>query len=220
MVIKLKILNRKPKIKEKKTYTKEEINQRDKYGFRAKDYFITIIIAVVSFIVIYYYYHWDINKTLLAVLLITIIILLLLRRIVEAEKPEETKEGYLITWIDPMGFYDILPQHNMKLVYGKARQLPDGSLESIPESFILTYYKKKEMQRRFNPMVPQCIQHIKMLQEVKGEPVYMTDGVDKFRSPMQAMINKSKVLKSAGLTMKNITMTTDWMKRRTTIVDE
>jgi len=204
--------------KAKRQYTKEEIHHRDKWGLRARDYFITTMVSFITFIILYYFYHWNINNTLGAVLLITIMLLLFLRRLVHAPKEEEM-EGWLITWVDPTGFYNLPSNHNMRLVWGKARTLPDGSLESIPESFLMTYEKKKGEQRRFNPMLINSINYAKRLREM-GETVYYTDGTDKFQSPIQAMTNKTQVLKSAGLTGKNVKNTTEWMKRRGTILED
>jgi len=202
----------------KHVYSKEEIHHRDNYGLRARDYFITAMISMFTFIILYYGFQWSLINTLCVVLLVSFLILIFLRRLLKVPKEEE-HEGWLITWIDSSGFYHIPAQHNMRLVWGKARPLPDGSLESISESFLMTYERKKGMQRRFNPMMSNSINYANKLKE-EGENVYFCDGTDKFQNPIQAMTNKTQVLKSAGLTGKNVKHTTEWMRRRGTILDE
>jgi hypothetical protein len=210
-----RVFRKKPKAP-KRVYTKEEIHARNKYGYRARDYLYLILATLITFIIIYYYYHWDMTKSILMTILVDLILLILLRKITAKEEVEE-REGWLITWIDPAGFYTVQPQDNMKIVYGKARKLPDGSLESIPESFVLTYHRKKANQRRLNPMMPQSMNHVKWLQE-QGEDVFFCDGTDWALHPLEAMNKRISVKESQGLTAKAIKRTTRWMGSRKGVV--
>ena len=210
-----RIYRKKPKAP-KRVYTKEEIHARNKYGYRARDYFYVLLATLLTFVIIYYYYHWDMTKSLLLAVLVAIILLIFLRQITAKEKVEE-REGWMITWIDPSGFYRVQPHNNMKIVYGKALKLPDGSLESIPESFALTYYRKKSGQRRLNPMMQQSMNYVKWLEE-QGEDVFYCDGTDWALHPLEAMNKRISVKESKGLTSKAIKRTTSWMASRKGVV--
>lgn len=123
---------------------------------------------------------------LIAVIIIIIIILWLLMRKKEkdakARKPEiiGTYEGWMVTWAKTTQLYpDVRGENAMVLLYGRADVYSDGFLESIPDSFRLTYKQEGEIIRRFNPYYDQ---NLLASYRVKndGNPVRFADGTQRY----------------------------------------
>jgi len=210
---KIKIFNRVRKArlpKQKIVYSESALQARDKYGLRPRDYLYVLIAGLFSFIVMYWILNIDKLKSFLLAVLIAVIILLILRKLEEEVERKEVM-GWLIVWKDRQAFYINVPSfHNMKLVFGRAVEIAKGVYESIPDSFYMTYYIKRKMQRSFNPMLQTDQKMIAEL-KAKGEKVYFCDGTATHRNALGAFRNLENLKESKGLTGKNIKHTTDWL---------
>jgi hypothetical protein len=130
----------------------------------------------------------DLWKIFIFILVIIILILLyyLLRKypreVVGIKKPRERLglyKGWLMTWIDAQQKFPwAVGEANMRLVYGHAIVYDDGSSESIPETFRLTYYEMYGGERKCNPaLTPEIVAEYG---EHQGYPVLWADGTDQF----------------------------------------
>jgi hypothetical protein len=204
---------RKKQNKPKKVYTKEEINERDKYGLRARDYLFVIIAGITTY-VICWAYRIDLTKNLLITALVMIIVLLILTKITAAPQPRKEIYAWLIVWIDNSGFYHKNPSHHaLRLVYGKAKEMEDGTYKSIPDTFQMTYYLMGEGQKRFNPLLNVDNMVLKQMRK-NNETILWCDGTDRYRNAIEAMNNRRGLKESKGLTKKNVQNTTNWFANR------
>jgi hypothetical protein len=130
----------------------------------------------------------DLLKVFVFALVIVILILLyyLLRKHPkeEAERPRARErlgiyKGWIMTWIDAQQKFPWASgEANMRLVYGHAMVYDDGSSESIPETFRMTYYEMYGGQRKCNPaLTPEMVMEYGQKQ---GYPVLWADGTDQF----------------------------------------
>ena len=205
----------KPK-KEKKVYSEEALQARDPHGMRPRDYLYIMLAGLITFAIAYYYYNVDTTKSIMLAFLVMFILWMLLRKFLEAEEGQKQLVGWLITWKDRDGLYNIPAFHNMKLQYGRAIQLAEDVFESIPDSFYMQYYMEKGSQQNFNPLLNWHMKKIQDLQK-KGERVIWCDGTEKYRNPLEAMAFREKLKESKGLTGKNLNKTTQWLHQRSNV---
>jgi len=88
-------------------------------------------------------------------------------------------EGWLVTWMPNYdSFPDVKGHHAMRLVYGIANMYNDGYIESVPDSFFMTYYQTDGIQRKFNPFHDQLL--IRMYEAEQGKRVVFADGTEDY----------------------------------------
>jgi len=121
------------------------------------------------------------------IVIIIILILLWLRTKKEAEvkkkKPQEiigTYEGWMITWAKTTHLYpEVRGENAMLLLYGRADVYADGFMESIPDSYRLTYKQEGEIIRRFNPYYDQQLLAAYRVKN-NGQSVKFCDGTQRY----------------------------------------
>jgi len=91
-------------------------------------------------------------------------------------------KGWMVTWMSNHDMFKDVRGHNaMRIVFGIANVYNDGYVESIPDTFFMTYHVSDGdgMQRKFNPFYDQML--LRMYQaEQGGVPVKFADGTDEY----------------------------------------
>lgn len=95
-----------------------------------------------------------------------------------------TYEGWMVTWMGLTSLYpEVRGENAMMLVYGRADIYSNGYIESIPDTYRLTYQQEGEIFRRFNPHYDNMLLSM-YKQKQGGRPVQFADGTQTYMSQM------------------------------------
>lgn len=147
---------------------------------RNRGIFVVVGIALIIFVLLMHWKWWSIVLSIV----IMIILWLLFREPTVSKKKKKKPQiigtyiGWMVTWMPNYNvFAEVRGENAMRLAYGRADIYSDGYMESIPESFRMTYYiGGSETQRRFNPFYDGWM--LKEYARKQGKEVPFADGTD------------------------------------------